>query len=59
MFEAGLSLLFCRSSLRVTTFELSILDVIAKYTRMENDFALGTMAGGVNNNALSVSAEAG
>ena len=35
------------------------VDLIAKYTRMDSDFELGTMAGGVNNNALSVSAEFG
>ena len=35
------------------------VDLIAKYSRINNDFALGNMSGDVTNHALSVSAEAG
>lgn len=35
------------------------VDLIAKYSRIENDFALGNMAGSSDNNAYNISAEYG
>ena len=37
----------------------NFLDLIAKYSRLENDFSLSTMSGSSDNNAYSVSAEVG